>query len=305
MGSSVTKAASRTAPSSRAAGSRQRSGLRAPTLVACLPRVVCSLLILVGSAILSVATEATEVSAPASATLGGLVGSAPSTIPRHLIPDTDAQPCAALFDLPGQNFETRDCVLHIPAGCVATTAYPLIVAFSPSGNAAAMVRLWQKHAEKHHCLVLASKLVRNGVDVPPILWRLRELIAQLGRRFPIAVDRIIATGPSGGGQTAHLFAFFHPQMVAAVMANIGFIHERSINQPAKYPRHKVAVLMTGPDDYNYKYICEDRAFLDRMGWRTRLLEYPGGHITAPDAINAAALDWVMQQPPFVASSPAR
>ncbi|NLI75996.1 MAG: hypothetical protein GX442_06070 [Candidatus Riflebacteria bacterium] len=203
----------------------------------------------------------------------------------------------------GQTVETDEYVLFLPPELGMDFRRPLLVAFSPDADAAGMVALWQGAARRHQCLVLASKVVKNGLDVPPVLSRLLGEIPRLSRRFPIDLRFVIATGVSGGSMTAHLAAFLFPEVVAGVIANIGLIHKNSLRKVERYPRDKVAVFLTGPEDYDYRAMRNDRKFLDRLGWRTHLLEYPGGHVAAPPEVLDEALSWVLLH--LGASDPAR
>lgn len=197
--------------------------------------------------------------------------------------------------LAGQTVETAEYLLFIPPELDMRTRRPLLLAFSPSADAPGMIGIWEAAVRRHGCLILASKLVRNGMDVPPILRRLARLLPRLSERYPIDLGRVVATGVSGGGMTAHLMAFFHPELVAAVISNIGYVHENSLKKRDRYPRQKVVAFLTGPTDYNYALMKEDRKFLAGLGWRTRWLEFPGGHVVAPPDKLEEALSWVLEQ----------
>lgn len=219
-----------------------------------------------------------------------------------LLLPTGPEPAAAQV-MAGQTVETDEYLLFLPPELGMDFRRPLLVAFSPTADAAGMVTLWQAAARRHQCLILASKVVKNGLDVPPVLAHLNLLIPGLTRRYPIDPRYVIATGVSGGAMTAHLMAFLFPKTVAAVIANIGLIHKSSARKVDRYPRDKVAVFLTGPQDYDYRAMGHDQKFLDRLGWRTLRLEFAGGHIPAPPEVLDAGLAWVLEQ--LGASDPAR
>ncbi|PKL48629.1 MAG: hypothetical protein CVV42_09155 [Candidatus Riflebacteria bacterium HGW-Riflebacteria-2] len=192
--------------------------------------------------------------------------------------------------------EDNEYLIYVPEGLAEGVRYPLIVAFSPSANARDLIGTWKNHAEKHKCIILASKIVKNGMDIAQYLTRLRTLIHdRVATSYPIMPDRVIAVGTSGGGMASHLFSFFHADTVAAVITSVGYIHENSLKQKDVYPHNKVCAFLTSPTDFNYKLMKEDRKFLTSLDWRVKWYEFEGGHRTAPEDIRAEALAWVLEQ----------
>jgi len=192
--------------------------------------------------------------------------------------------------------EDNEYLVYVPEGLSEGVRYSLIVGFSPSANARGLISTWKGHADKHLCLILASKIVKNGMDISRYLVRLRKLIHEkVASEYPIMPDRIIAVGTSGGGMASHLFSFFHEDTVAAVITSVGYIHENSLKQKAVYPRNKVCAFLTSPTDFNYKLMKEDRKFLSSLDWRVKWYEFEGGHRTAPEEIREEAITWVLEQ----------
>ncbi len=191
--------------------------------------------------------------------------------------------------------EENEYFLVIPSASQENTPCPLLVAFSPSGNGRGLVKNWKNIVEKNGCFLFASKIVKNGMDIPLYLKRIKKLIkTRLAEKYRIQTDSIIATGVSGGGMASHLFCFFHPDMVAGVISTVGYIHENSLKKKEQYPRDKVCVFLTGPKDFNYKLMKEDKKFLDSLNWTTKWEEFAGGHRQAPDELLDEALKWVIE-----------
>ena len=192
-------------------------------------------------------------------------------------------------------YEENEYLVYVPDGIDTDQKYPLIVAFSPGGDADGLVKTWGPHAERNKCLVMASKIVKNGMDIPLYLKRLRKLIwERVGEQFPVQTDRVIALGTSGGGMAAHLFSFFHPDTVGAVISSVGYIHENSLKHKDTYPQGKVCAFLTSPTDFNYKLMQEDKKFLTSLNWKLKWYEFEGGHRTAPEDVREEALKWVLQ-----------
>lgn len=193
--------------------------------------------------------------------------------------------------------EENEYFMYAPEGLNPDGVYPLIVAFSPGGNGRSLIKTWKKHADDHNCVLFASKIIKNGMDIPLYLKRIKKLILErIAPKYPISPSCIITTGTSGGGMAAHLFSFFHPDIVAGVITSVGYIHENSLKQKDKYPQGKVCVFLTSPTDFNYKLMKEDAKFLKARNWNTSWIEFEGGHRTAPEQNRDEALSWMIVQP---------
>ena len=203
--------------------------------------------------------------------------------------------CPATEAVAAGIFEENEYLIYVPEGLEPGQKYPLIVGFSPSANANDLVDTWRGHADKPKCIILASKIIKNGMDIPNYLNRLRNLIHErVAAQYPILPDRIIAVGTSGGGMASHLFSFFHPDTVAAVISSVGYIHENSLKHKDTYPRGRVCAFLTSPTDFNYKLMKEDRKFLKTLDWQIKWYEFEGGHRTAPEEIREEAITWVLE-----------
>ncbi|NLI77804.1 MAG: hypothetical protein GX442_15380 [Candidatus Riflebacteria bacterium] len=210
-------------------------------------------------------------------------------------------PPATAGEPAGEVIEKPEFVLYIPDTLDSGRRYPLIVAFSPGADADDLLRHLHEHARTHRCLLFCSKVVRNGMDVPPALRRIATgLVPALADEYPLDPTLIIGTGVSGGGMTAHLFSFLYPNVVAAVISNVGYIHENSLKRPERYPQNKICAFLTSPTDFNFKLMREDEKFLKKRGWTTRWFEFEGGHRRAPDELFDEALGWVVGNLPATA-----
>lgn len=192
------------------------------------------------------------------------------------------------------SFEENEYIIYVPDGLDNTYKYPLIAAFSPGANAAGEIKTWKAHADSNRCIIMASKIIKNGMDIPLYLKRFRKLIwEKVAEQYPINPASVIAVGTSGGGMASHLFSFFHPDTVAAVISSVGYIHENSLKQKDVYPHNKVCAFLTSPTDFNYKLMQEDKKFLTNLDWQLKWYEFEGGHRTAPAEIREEALIWVL------------
>lgn len=200
----------------------------------------------------------------------------------------------AEIDYGGQSkiVDESEYIFYIPSGLIPGKKFPLVIAFSPNGDAASMLQLWQGIADKKKWFVCASKTFRNGQDIIPIFDKLHSALEILLTNYPIDVTAIIVTGMSGGGMGAHFFSFYYPQMVSAIIVNTGMIDSRFKATKTGYPMNKIAVFLASPIDFRYREMQSDKDFLESLGWKIKWIEFPGGHIIASEEVYDEAVNWL-------------
>jgi predicted esterase len=186
-------------------------------------------------------------------------------------------------------------LLYVPADIDEQGLHPLVIVFSPGGDSRRMIDVWKDTAERYKWMVLASKEFRNGIDADPVLRRLADSVDAVRSQFPVDPSKIIASGFSGGGMGAHIFAFSYPSLISAVIVNTGMINEAYIQRRQDYPRGKYAVFLASPKDFRYEEMRRDERFLKELGWRTFWVEFDYGHAIAPASAYESAAQWLSEQ----------
>ncbi len=136
---------------------------------------------------------------------------------------------------------------------------------------------------------------QNGIPSEPILKDLAAIVLKLYNKYPISNTKVIASGFSGGGMGSHWFAFLYPNLIKAVVINTGMMHENFVAQKNKYPRNKYAVFLASPTDFRYNEMKRDRKFLKDLNWKTKWIEFEGGHTPAPASAYEEAANWLEAQ----------
>ncbi len=201
-----------------------------------------------------------------------------------------------LFASQGKVLETSEYLIYIPSGLSPDALYPLVIAFSPSANAQQMLQTWQNVASEHKWFIIASRKFRNGVDPSLVFSRIYGDIIKGRLELPIDRKRVLASGLSGGGMGSHMLVFDYPDLVSAVVINTGMI-DSDYYYPRKkdYPRNKIAVFLASPTDFRYNEMQRDRIFLEELGWKTKWIEFQGGHVLAPPAVYSEAAKWLEEE----------
>jgi len=196
----------------------------------------------------------------------------------------------------GRIVNTADYILYIPKALKPKQKYPLIVALHPGGDAGCMINLWQRNAERHKWIVFASITFSNGQDIERSLAYLVSILKnKIITAYPVDTDRIAASGFSGGGMGSHGLAFEYPDLVSAVIVNTCMINKYFYTVAERYPQGKKAVFLASPTDFRYNEMKSDRALLEQHGWKTKWIEFEGGHRIAPQQCYDAAADWLEVQ----------
>jgi len=192
--------------------------------------------------------------------------------------------------------ESNKYTLYIPDNLEQNKKYPLVIAFEPAGDAKTQIALWKDLAEKHKLIVAASKEFMNGIDPAGSFSTMVNLIKQDDPACPIDKSRVITSGMSGGGMAAHMFSASHAKLTWAVISNCGTIHPYYYrNGKPFYGRNKLAVFLASRTDSNYGKMKEDKQFLEELGWKTKWIEFEGGHMVAPKESYERAVTWLESQ----------
>jgi predicted esterase len=191
--------------------------------------------------------------------------------------------------------DKAEYLIYIPSGIDTDKKYLLIVALSPSADAQSTVNTWKSVAEKYKWIIFASKEFRNGIDMEAVLGKIATVLKKLFLELPIDKSKVIATGFSGGGMGAHGFSFLHPELIQAVIVNTGMMHEYYIGKKSAYPQGKIAIFLASPTDFRYGEMKRDCAFLESLSWKTKWIEFEGGHRLAPATAYDEAAWWLTLQ----------
>lgn len=192
----------------------------------------------------------------------------------------------------GNEIDTPEYILYVPEHIDNSTKHPIVIALSPSGDAQSMLAPWKEAADKYQWIIYASKTFRNGLSAATLPAMVKN-ITKLSQKYPIDMKKIIASGLSGGGMCAYFAPFDYPEMVKAVISNVGVIHEVLKNKKSyAHAAGKMAVFLASPGDFNYEPMKGDKKFLESIGWKTKWIEFKGGHTFAPSSAYLAAAGWV-------------
>ncbi len=201
--------------------------------------------------------------------------------------------------LGSKQIENDDFIIYLPSGLKGKGPRPLVVLLSPTADPDTLIRAWQGVAEEHRWLLLASKRFRNGIawdEESSIYSGINNFINRRKLPWPVDRQRVIASGISGGGWGSHKLAYYYPALIAGVVINTGMMDAEFFrSRRDRCPKGKFAVFLASLTDFRYQEMTDDREFLKGLGWRTKWIEFSGGHVFAPREAYYQAAAWVEQE----------
>ncbi len=180
--------------------------------------------------------------------------------------------------------------VYIPTNYTGSEKLPWILALSPSGSAGDWAELLADACNKHHWAYAASQNSKDSIALPEVEPHLRDTVDSALKKFPLDPNGLCVVGFSGGGTRALQIAALWPN-VRKVIVEGGCISKEFLT-PSKYPTGKSAVFLAGSLDPNVAIMKQNERFLIQQGWKTKWIEFQGGHQFAPASAYEQAIEWL-------------
>lgn len=196
----------------------------------------------------------------------------------------------------GQNIPGRgkqiytDYGVYIPTNYSGNEKLPWILALSPSSSSGDWFELLSYACDKHHWGLAASKNSNNQSVWPKIEPVLKDTVESAPSRFPFDPNEFCIAGFSGAAARVHKLAYHWPKVRKIIVSN-GCMGEEEL-KARNYPRGKSAVFIVGSLEPNLKRIKRDQQFLMQRGWKTKWIEFAGGHQFPPEGAFDQAIEWL-------------
>ena len=64
-----------------------------------------------------------------------------------------------------RDFNPDNYEVYLPEGIKSYVPRPVIIGFSPSGRGVEIINMWQEATDEFNCIIIASNVVKNGMDI--------------------------------------------------------------------------------------------------------------------------------------------
>ncbi|MHC5056145.1 MAG: hypothetical protein ACYTKD_15675 [Planctomycetota bacterium] len=186
--------------------------------------------------------------------------------------------------------------VYVPTSFKPDAPPPIIIAFSPSGKGAGMVKALRKSAEKAGWLVAGCDKLRNK-------FRDRtekhedEVLDDILKSVPHQIDRRCLAGMSGGAMRAYSFLQQgrRKEDYFAILAFGGWLGGTSFLRLKHKPNVVVAQINGESDKGANAWLKRDAEALTKSGCVVDAFKFPGGHVMAPPKTMDEAIEWVVAE----------
>jgi len=178
--------------------------------------------------------------------------------------------------------------LRLPKGYDKTKPAPLLVVFSPVGDAKP---LQTELLDRLGWVCAGLKESRNG-PWDPITQNRDATLFDLHRRVAIDWSQVRFAGVSGGARASIMSACHHADSVAGILAIVAG------TAPPWRPASTVPIFyITGKTDMNRQEILDAHAADTKAGRPTELVVHEGGHSSGGNDIEIQGLRWLAERRP--------
>ncbi len=177
--------------------------------------------------------------------------------------------------------------LYLPSGYDVERAWPLILAFDPSGIGSQPVEGFRAAAERYGYIAVGSNDSRNYTGWEPKMAAAAAVWKDVAGRFSIDAARVYTAGFSGGARMATEVAL-QTRAVAGVFAvGAGFRERDGVDGPIPF----VFAAASGTRDMNHREMQQVHARLLERELPSLHVVFDGPHQWPPKRDFTAAIEW--------------
>src|SRR5690606_29420377 len=167
--------------------------------------------------------------------------------------------------------------VYLPEQYSEDKKWPVIMVFSPVGDAVEAVKRFQESADRYGYVIASPDEVKNG-NYQENLLKSRTFYSEVIRRYSIDKNAIYLAGFSGGARLAMSIAVMSSQIKGVIACGASFS-----NVPGYVPTENkfFYIGMVGDQDFNYNEMLQALDYLEQKKFDANLLVFSGGHKWPP------------------------
>lgn len=187
--------------------------------------------------------------------------------------------------------------VHVPADFDTTAPpLPILIAFSPGGDGAALLEKLKPATDAVGWLVVGCDKLRNGMKDNDIEIEIEdEILSDVFKHVPHNRERVYLGGFSGGAMRAYGITARRSEPYAGVLAFGGWLGGPSY-QDKLYREDMSVAMVTGIRDLGASgWVPIDTKTLRQRNCTVKHFAFDGGHWVAPIETTRSAVQWLDEQ----------
>jgi hypothetical protein len=167
---------------------------------------------------------------------------------------------------------------------------PMLILFSASGQGKGLLGQFTESCEKLGWIGVGCDTFRNGVDDVVLDPLFEELLPIIEKTVVHNPERLYMGGISGGAMRALGYSAKFERPWKGIISCGGWLGKQ---YDLKYAKRMAVAWVNGDNDKAANSWVEgDSAVLKKRSCKTKLFQFPGGHVVGPPAVLTEAMQWV-------------
>ncbi|NKI31238.1 hypothetical protein [Croceivirga thetidis] len=171
------------------------------------------------------------------------------------------------------NTQNETFALYLPQSYDETKLSPILFVFEPAARGSLGVEVFREASEKYGHIIICSNNAKNG-SYERNFAIADNLFKHIFSNFNIDADKMFLAGFSGGSRLAAAIATLTNSFKGVIACGAGFSGNAShvpISPNFTY------VGLCGDEDFNYREMIRNKAYLDRFKFKNTLITFESGH----------------------------
>jgi hypothetical protein len=185
----------------------------------------------------------------------------------------------------------------------STNGTPLPILYTLNSGGGGMVSSFQTVCSSLNIICVGILNSKNSAPWNPVLRDFYEVPRDIRQRVLFDPTAVFVGGLSGGGENSYVFSRVWSQHVCGVLAMGGWLGRQNVsstNVPYfstdRVQTNLLVARTTGTSDTSaIFYNSFDTNYLASCGAVVKDWSFSGGHVTAPDSVKTACLQWLLSQ----------
>lgn len=175
--------------------------------------------------------------------------------------------------IPVSNTQNETFAIYLPKSYNQAFLSPIVFVFEPAARGALGVQVFKEASDKYGYIIVCSNNSKNGPYEQNFAIA-DNLFKHIFSNFNIDADKMYVSGFSGGSRLASSIATITNSFKGVIACGAGFS-----GSPSHIPisPNFVYVGLCGDEDFNYREMTRNRAYLNRFNFSNTLITFNSGH----------------------------